>query len=1193
MPPNDDKALIASSEFDTTQFVKGMDAMTASITAFMAKEDELNKRLGASTTALTLNNKALKDNQTAINALDKNTADYQQNLQRLTAQQTTLQQQNAGLTTGIKQTRAELGQISGSVNTYKEALNNITAAAQKAKAAGTNLFDVAGLSQRVQQITAMASQFRDVFQGKIDNTALDQLEEKLAGTSDEFEQLREVIAFVEDKLKTLDPNSQEFTDLTEVVATGKDVLEQFAGVQEQVNKNSTTLTGRLKVLKNELSEMTLQGKQGTEEFKAIQKEAAHLQDAIDKAGERVRTFSNDFRLIQGGVEALRGIAAGFELAEGTAALFGVKSGAIEESIKRLNAIMAIANGLQEISNLLKKESVVRLVAEEVATKAYTISQRILAVTLGSTAAASKGLAAALAATGIGALVVGIGLIISAITEWASATEKMAEEQENLNVAIEQGNRDNALFIAGIDDANKKIDEGILIRQTANEKIGKGDLAALKQRIANNAEIRKKDEELLQQQIEQAKRFEEAQIARGDKAQEQLDRIARGEEEASDKFIEALKKTVDEVNKATDTRVELETRQEFLLLRNQRDGLRDRNELKKLELAQTEDFLKRLEELRRKLLDAQNKGVRQDANQLAKQANDALQTQLRQIDTEVRKGALSRDRGNALKAVLRQINGVELETELKEFGKKSVAAQQQLENQIFDLRLAAGQGRVELLRDQLEREAALVEVNFKTEFNKLEVARDELLTGVRDAFDQGLISPGQFQRNSDRIKAIYVDLFENLTQQTRRKQEELARLAFERSNELVQQLFAPSLTGLTEATTKELVALTKLYTGHQITFEKYQRELTKITKRESQRRIDLQITENEELLAGAKRRLDLEADPGERAKLEARILELRNQIALLRRQLAEGNATGAKADHDEIVRRVQLIASYAQAIGSVVDNVVGFWQKANEAEAKSLDRSIALQEQRVAAATRIAERGNAEYLRLEEDRLNELRIKQENNARRQLAINAVLQGSQALVAFTAALAQGISTGGPLGGIAIAAAVLGLLASGYAIITSLQAQSNGSQKLFKGTRSVQRRNGEPSGRDTVPAMLTEREAVLPVELAEAYRPTVDAMFDGQVPASAMNRFVMEHSSLSEPVPALNYARMAEAADVHVSYDGRLVAAYAEQTKQLRETNDKLDSMNKHLKHMGVSVVVDKHGLALSVMNLIMNHHKQKRV
>lgn len=1189
--PDNDRNLIASSEFDPAPYTKGIDTMIASVTQLVEQEAVLQKKLADSTTALNANNAALKANQQAIATLDKTSAGYQKQLDDLTQQQAALNQEHTVLTEQAKAAQTELGKTAGSVGQYKTALDNLRKTALAVRQQGGNLFDAASLNKQLTQITQVAGTFRNVFQGKIDTSELDALEDKLAATGDEFERLRQVIDFIKPKLAELDPNSQEFADLNAVVEQGTEVLDAYGKVQDNVTDRAPSLRAELAGLKNQMAQMIADGVDpASEGFQELQHRAAEVQDAIDKTGERVRTFANDTRLLEGGIEALRGIAAGFELAEGASALFGVKNEAVEESIKRLNAIMAIANGLQEISNLLKKESVVRLITEEIATKAMTISQRILAATLGTTAAASRALNVALAATGIGALVVGIGVLISVLSSWTSATKEQTEAQENLNVALEQGNKDNELFIAGILEAGRVLSSEAEVRQAQADRAGETELNALRRRQANQRELRQIDLRNLQEAVDQARRYEESRVAAGEEADQKLRQITNHQIEANEEYITSLQKTVQEANKATDTRIELENQLELKTLQAARDGARARLEVDNLLFKQREDFIKRLTELQARLTDAQNKVARQDAAQIEKQSADKLRVELAQIDTDVRKGTLTAARGKVLKDLLKQINAVEVTQELKEFEKKSIAAQQSIEDQIFQLRATSGENRANLLRDALEKEAALIEVTSRREAEQLERQRTELLEGVQNAFQLGLISPGQAEANADRIKLIYARLFEDLRAQTARKQEELANLAFQRSQELVQQLFAPTFVGISEAATKEIQGITAKYAANKISYEQYQIELTNIARRESKHRIDVQLTEANELLAGVRRRLALEQDPERRKALEARILELRQQISDLQRQMADAEAGDEKAREDAIDRRVQKVATYVQAIGGLVDAVVGFWARANQAEQEQLDRSISIQEKRVEAATRIAERGNAQYLKLEEDRLNELRIKQENAARRQLAINAVLQASQALVAFTSALAQGISTGGVLGGIAIATAVLGLLASGYAIVQSLQRQA--PAQLAEGTEYLQG-TGHPDGVDTVPAMLTKGEAVLPVDMNEAYHPTVAAMFAGDVPAEDMNAFVHAYRANTRTLPALAHDRLGEAAEAHTTRTDRLLAVAQQQSRQLQEQSEIMGDVARFLKHLNISMTMDKNGLAMGVQSLIARETKQKKV
>lgn len=1176
----EDKALVASSEFDNAAFIKGMDEMTAALTKLSATEAALKKQLDDGTKALNTNKAALKSTQEQIAALDKTSTTYQQDLQRLNQQQTALKNEQVAINNNLKANRQELAQVNATAKTYKDSLSQIVTVARQLKAQGGSLFDVGTLNQQVATINELGGSLRDIFQGKIDTEELDRLEAALAGTKDEFEQLGQIIDFIEGKLGELDPNSQEFADLTQVVETGRQILEQFGEEEEEVAKKGLSMRARLREIKTALQEMEDAGQDGSEEFERLAIEAGQLEDQIGDTNARIRILASDTKNLDFGIAAIRGLASAFGVAEGTAALFGLRTEDVQASIQRLTAIMNVLNGLQELQNLLQKQSVLLVVGQNIATKAYTISQRILAATLGTTAAQSRALNAALLTTGIGALVAGIGILISLLSDWANATKEMTEAQENLNIAIEEGNKANELFLQGLESRGRARILEAEIAQAAAERIQETDQQALERRVANNRQLREIDIRNLEEQVAQARRFADSRRSAFDDAQAQLGEIIAGRQAFDEDLVAALNKTIDEFNKADTTAANLEEALDLRRLQNRRDRLREDIELQRARLKAEEDFLKRLEELRKRLLDAQNAAARQDAAQLRKTAQDNLNFELRAIDREVRQGKLTRDQGNLLKNLLRQINEVELTKELKEFREKVVEAARELDQTIFDLRMRNAEERVNLLRDALEREAELISLQGKQEQERLVRERDDLLRGVRDAFTKGLIDEPAAEANADRIERIYDDLLRNLAERTRRRQEELANATFERSLQLVRDLFAPSLVNLTEATTRELQALTERFVRGRITYERYQRELTEITRRESQRRIQLQITENQQLLAGVQARLALENDPARREELQREILRLREQIAQLQRQLAQTEVEDQKAQDEAVDAKVARIAKYVGAVGGLVNAVVSFWQSTNEAEQRALERSIQLQETRVEAATRIAERGNAEYLRLEEDRLNELRVRQEEAARRQLAINAVLQTSQALVAFTGALAQGIATGGPLGGIAIATAVLGLLASGYAIVQSLQ-DNNQTQGFRKGSKFVRRANGEPAGEDTVPAMLTEGEAVVPRDRNRRYADAVAAVIDGTVPAEDMNAFVNSYHANRRRLPGLADERIGEAHEAHAGHDARMAEISLHHTQLMEANNEKLDRVERQLKNMGVTFQVNRQGMIVMLL------------
>ena len=84
----------------------------------------------------------------------------------------------------------------------------------------------------------------------------------------------------------------------------------------------------------------------------------------------------------------------------------------------------------------------------------TAAQKVYTLVVGTTTGALKALRIALVATGLGALVVALGFVISKIMEMESATEKMERAQRKLNSAFEASNQIYKDQISLIDDVTK-------------------------------------------------------------------------------------------------------------------------------------------------------------------------------------------------------------------------------------------------------------------------------------------------------------------------------------------------------------------------------------------------------------------------------------------------------------------------------------------------------------------------------------------------------------------------------------------------------------------------------------------------------------------------------------------------------------------------------------------------------------------
>lgn len=182
----------------------------------------------------------------------------------------------------------------------------------------------------------------------------------------------------------------------------------------------------VKTLKQQLKEAVAEAQKlsqvdmGSAEAISAQKEVARLKDDMDDLNDRINSFHPDGMRSIGQVAS--GIAGGFAAAQGAAALFGAESEELQKTLVKVQAALAISQGVEQMIGLGKAiESVSIIIKTQLVTAFSTL----------------KG---AIAATGIGALIVGIGVLINEVIKYNEAIEAEEKLQEKLNEELEKTNQ---------------------------------------------------------------------------------------------------------------------------------------------------------------------------------------------------------------------------------------------------------------------------------------------------------------------------------------------------------------------------------------------------------------------------------------------------------------------------------------------------------------------------------------------------------------------------------------------------------------------------------------------------------------------------------------------------------------------------------------------------------------------------------
>lgn len=512
----------------------------------------------------------------------------------------------------------------------------------------------------------------------------------------------------------------------------------------------------------------------------------------------------------------------------------------------------------------------------------------------------------------------------------------------------------------------------------------------------------------------------------------------------------------------------------------------------------------------------------------------------------------------LQGLIKQINDLELSKSLEEFRKNREQALNAVNDAIINLQTQNAQKRIDNIRDNLEQERQAIEQGFQTTVAALLKQSADLIKKVND---DKLLDPAIKERKKKIITLLYGGLIDQAEQAKINKELDLAFKVFQQTVNESNVQFEELLVQQDEKTAQQIRdEKTKLATGA-INYEAFQKNVTKILKDQKEARDKIRKAELEVELDAINKQLDATTDKGQRDKLEESQRKVRGQIAAIDSQVP-------KDDEDPTKKRLDNFLKYAKAVNDVLAQVVNFWQQVNQAEERALDRSIALQEKRVENARDIADKGNAEFLEMEQKRLDELERKREENARKQLAINNALVLSQATVAAITAIAQAVQTGSPFAAFAAVAAVVGAIAAAYSFVNSLQPQQ---ATFFEGTEYVEQ-GRNPSGRDTVPAKLNIGERVVTTKDNEDYWTALNAIHNHLIPPSVLNDFVNSYPNTG--VPVIDFDKLS------LATNGKIGADSQELLGRVDRLNNTMEEVVVGLSAIGFNVKLDEDGFSASL-------------
>jgi hypothetical protein len=459
-----------------------------------AQDDLLanNQKLSKSQTELTL---SLQEYQRIQSQLATQTAKINALESESAKQLAQKREEQRQLNQEIKKTAEVNASAEGSIKQLRAQLSLLTAeydkmgAAQRGSAQGQALKDqIFGQTEALKKLEAETGRY----QRNVGNYtgALSILQK----------QLQEVRTAIDENTRSGNQNSEAQDRLQREAS----LLEQILGQQE---RGFRSVSMEVRATERALATMAAQGLQNTEAFQQLRESVAESHREMNEFQQQQKLFSAEVPQLQAMTLAAKGLGGIYATGAGAAALFADGNEKVEKELNKLVAIMTILQGLNEVHELLEKRGAIatifRTTVEKLKNFVMTGNTRGLrenteAMAENTIATEASGAAAkvatgsmialrtALIATGIGALLVLLPSVASAMQGMGEKSKKakegvkeLADEDEHLADVMK--NTENAYVeaVKGLDDVRNALDlakAGVISKQQAvdvyNESLGK-------------------------------------------------------------------------------------------------------------------------------------------------------------------------------------------------------------------------------------------------------------------------------------------------------------------------------------------------------------------------------------------------------------------------------------------------------------------------------------------------------------------------------------------------------------------------------------------------------------------------------------------------------------------------------------------------------------------------------------------------
>lgn len=1009
---------------------------------------------------------------------------------------------------------------------------------------------------------------------------VEQMNQSAKAITDNEKAYRSFLNDLKKQLKSV-TDQDEFKRLRDTISKTENALSELTGETKKTEGAQKSARARMREMKQALIEMEDAGLDNTAMFRKMTIESAKLTDQMGDQAETIRVLSSDTYKLDAGVDTIKQLANVWSIAEGSLALFGVENEDVQKSIQKMIAIQTVANGIQELSTFLTGQSAGMIALKSGYNKALAATELLVASATNASTIATQAFSKALIATGIGAFIVGLGLLVA---YWDDVSDAITGATDATR-AVETANQETKGTVKDVTASVREM--GSMFKMAKNEQVSK-------------EKVLKKYNETFGDTLGVAKSYNEAEALFVSKSGAYIQSVKQRElatsfyKLAAEKEVEAAMKLNEGIT--TMERIRLvsgnKTYAEIKSARNKEynDAKKGFNEIYKLgdnasrrALKLQEDFNINLdgggatkqEKVVENIYKELKKGFEDDLKAINEadlkgleavnaKAKKNYEDRIAKINSSLKEGKLTKLQAGNLREQVGLIKKAEVQKETKKFIEERDKALLEANKESSALKDELRNLEIENMRESYAKQQIIILQEEVTRAKGIEMARTASNDKLIELKKQGYLTEAELEKKKVENNLIYDGMiYENKLKTNRKLQD--ANL------ENLQNLQKSLQTGIDLIESKidlelqtEIAGQTKLFNTGVINRETYENRVNVLEQKYQQRKNLNRAKELDAEIKNLDKQIEATVDAEqkkilltERIRLQADKIALENAPTTAPQLNAFEKLFG---DTDAAKEAAKATIDLTKEVFAVT---AGLMAEQARMETEAYDRAIKLQQDRVSEAQKIAEAGNAEYLQAEKDRLNELEAKREQAARRQLEINQAIQASQILVAVAGAAAQiakpGATIADVIAGITV---VVSTLASGISLVRNSQSSA---PAFYDGTEYLERGNN-PKGRDTIPVMAHEGERIVP-----SY---INSKLKG-----------IKNSDL----PKLVEGNLFDYNFVNVKESSMPKNDNSDLRKELNDLKALQAENNEYLRKLAINVTMDSDGFATSITTLLDNKRK----